>query len=393
MNEPSESLKSKIALLVLVTGIFFLNFISRILPAPLMPTIENDLGLDHAGAGGFFLLISVGYCTSLVATGFLSSWLTHRKIIILSSLATGCALLFVASSETRWGINLALVFLGLAAGAYLPSGMTTVTSSIKPANWGKAIGFHEMAPAVAYIAAPLIAELLLRWLSWQGVLASIGIASMLIGIVFLKFGRGGDFKGETPNYQNVRFLMRQPSFWIMTILFSFGIATSMGIFSMLPLYLVADRGFDRSYANTVISLSRILPVIMALLSGWMSDRLGPERTIKGVMMFNGIMTLLLGVVPGNWLLFMVFMQPMLSVCFFPAGFALLSGSTPSNVRNISVSMTIFFAYLIGAGLIPAGVGVMGDAGCFALAFAIVGGMIFASALLIRYLKYNEIRNA
>jgi len=87
------------------------------------------------------------------------------------------------------------------------------------------------------------------------------------------------------------------------------------------------------------------------------------------------------------------MQPMLSVCFFPAGFALLSGSTPSNVRNISVSMTIFFAYLIGAGLIPAGVGIMGDAGCFALAFAIVGGMIFASAILIRYLKYSEVRNA
>jgi len=116
-----------------------------------MPTIEKDLGLDHAGAGGFFLLISIGYCTSLVASGFLSTWLTHKKIIILSSIATGFALLAVASSETRWGINLALVFLGLAAGAYLPSGMTTVTSSIKPANWGKAIGFHEMGPAVGYM--------------------------------------------------------------------------------------------------------------------------------------------------------------------------------------------------------------------------------------------------
>jgi NNP family nitrate/nitrite transporter-like MFS transporter len=393
MNESSGSIKSKILLLVLVTTIFFLNFLSRILPAPLMPTIEKDLGLDHAGAGGFFLLISIGYCTSLVASGFLATWLTHRKIIILSSVATGFALLAVAASETRWGINLALVFLGLAAGAYLPSGMTTVTSSVKPAHWGKAIGFHEMAPAVAYIAAPLIAEMLLRWLSWKGVLASIGIASMLVGLSFLRIGGGGDFKGETPNYRNVRLLLQQRSFWIMTILFSFGITTSMGIFSMLPLYLVADRGFDRSYANTLISLSRILPVVMALLSGWMSDRLGPERTIKGVMFFNGMMTLLLGIVPGDWLLLMVFLQPMLSACFFPAGFALLSGSTPSNVRNVSVSMTIFFAYLIGAGLIPAGVGIMGDAGCFALAFAVVGGMIFASAILIRYLKYSDIRNA
>ena len=388
MNNDSTFPKSKILLLVLVTIIFFFNFLARILPAPLMPTIEQELGLGHTGAGSFFLLISLGYCTSLVASGFLFTWLTHRKIIILSSLATGCALLVVASSGTRWGINLAFILVGLGAGAYLPSGITTVTSSIKPAHWGKAIGFHELAPAVGYIAAPLIAELLLRWFSWQGVLASIGLGSMLVGVLFLQFGKGGNFKGDTPNFTNVRFLMRHQAFWIMTILFSLAIATSMGIFSMLPLYLVNERGFDRSHANMIISLSRISPVIMALLSGWVSDRLGPQRTIKGVMIFSGVMTSLLGLVPGNWLLSMVFLQPMLTVCFFPPGFALLAGSTPSKIRNISISMTIFFAYLIGAGLIPAVVGIMGDAGCFALAFAVVGAMIFASALLIRYLKYD-----
>lgn len=389
MIKPDESSKSKILLLVLVTVIFFFNFLARILPSPLMPTIEYDLGLGHAGAGSFFLLISLGYCASLVASGFLFAWLTHRKIIILSSLATGCALLVVAAGGTRWGINVALVLLGLGAGAYLPSGITTVTSSIKPAHWGKAIGFHEMAPAVGYIAAPLIAELLLGWFSWQGVLASIGMASMFVGVLFMKFGNGGDFRGDTPNFNNIRYLMRRQAFWIMTILFSLAIATSMGIFSMLPLYLVNERGFDRSHANILISLSRISPVVMALLSGWVADRLGPQRTIKGVMIFSGVMTLLLGIVPTKGLLFMVFLQPMLSVCFFPAGFALLAGSTPAKVRNISISMTIFFAYLIGAGLIPAALGIMGDAGCFALAFAVVGALILASAILIRYLKYNE----
>lgn len=379
------SFNAKIALLSLVTGIFFLNFLSRILAAPLMPSIEADLGLDHTGAGSLFLYISIGYCTSLIVSGFLSLWLTHRKIIILSSLATGMSLLIAASSETRLGIDMALVFLGFATGAYLPSGMTTITAVINPSHWGKAIGFHEIAPAAAYVAAPLFAELLLRHFSWHGVLVFVGTGSMVIAAAFILFGRGGNFKGDIPSYTNVRVFMRQRSFWIMTILFGFGIASSMGIFSMLPLFLVANRGFDRSHANEIIAMSRILPVIMALLSGWISDRLGPRRTIQGVMIFNGMMTLLLGMVPENWIVFMVFLQPILSACFFPAAFALLSGSTPSNVRNVSVSMTIFFAYLIGAGLIPAGIGAMGDIGCFAPAFAVVGGMILASALLVRCL--------
>ncbi len=389
MTETSQSFASKLGLLFLVASIFFLNFLARILPAPLMPAIENDLGLVHAEAGSFFLLISIGYCSSLLGSGFLFRWLTHRKIIILSSVATGAALLIVAAGKTHGAISLGLVLLGLVAGAYLPSGITTITSSIKAGNWGKAIAVHELAPAAAYIAAPLISEGLLKVCSWQGVFASIGAASIFLGLLFLRLGKGGDFKGEPPNFSNIQPLMKMPAFWIMTVFFSFGIASSMGVFSMLPLYLVAERGYDRSYANMIIGISRIPPVVMALISGWISDRLGPKRTMKYALIFNGVTTILLGVAPEGWLLFMVFMQPMLSACFFPAGFTVLSGISPHNVRNILISMTIFFAYLIGAGLIPAGMGVLGDAGEFSLSIALTGVAVLLSVFLFRFLKYDE----
>jgi len=41
--------------LFLLAGTFFLNFMARIIPAPLMPTIERDLRIDHAEAGSLFL--------------------------------------------------------------------------------------------------------------------------------------------------------------------------------------------------------------------------------------------------------------------------------------------------------------------------------------------------
>jgi NNP family nitrate/nitrite transporter-like MFS transporter len=310
-------------------------------------------------------------------------------MIALSSVATGITLLFVAASETHWAIYLGLVFLGLAAGAYLPSGITTITSAISANNWGKAIAVHEMAPSLAYIAAPLISELLLQWFTWQGVLASIGVSSILLGLLFHRLHLGGDFKGEPPNFRNVLPLMKQPVFWIMTILFSVAIATSMGVFSMLPLFLVAERGFERNYANTILGLSRIPAIIVGLFAGWISDRIGPKQTMKVVLIFNGIMTILLGIVAGDLVLFVVFLQPMMSACFYPAAFTFLSGISPPNVRNIAVSMTIFLAYLAGAGLIPAGMGIMGDAGHFASAIVLVGVLILISAALFRFLRYQE----
>ncbi len=389
MRETFFPRKSKVALLILVAGIFFFNFLSRLLPAPLMPTIEYDLGLDHTEAGSFFLLISLGYCASLVGSGYLSRWFTHRRMIALSSVATGITLLFVAAGKTHLTIYLGLVFLGLAAGAYLPSGITTNTSTISAGNWGKAIAVHETAPSLAYIAAPLVSELLLQWCTWQGVLASIGTMAIILGLLFYRLNLGGDFKGEPPNFINVRPLMRRPTFWIMTILFSVAIATSMGVFSMLPLFLVAERGFESSYANTILGLSRIPAIIIGFFAGWISDRIGPKQTMKIVLIFNGIMTILLGIVTGNWVLLMVFLQPMMSACFYPAAFTFLSSISPPNVRNVAVSMTIFFAYLAGAGLIPAGMGIMGDAGHFASAIVLVGVLILISVALFRYLKYKE----
>ena len=53
--------------LLLLTSIFFVNFLSRIILAPMMPRVESDLGISHAEGGSFFLLISTGYFITLIA--------------------------------------------------------------------------------------------------------------------------------------------------------------------------------------------------------------------------------------------------------------------------------------------------------------------------------------
>jgi len=88
-TEKTPSIRSQLGPLLLLTGIFFLSFISRIILAPLMPTIEQDLGIGHAEAGTLFLLISAGYFVSLLGAGFLSSRLTHRRTIIFSAISVG----------------------------------------------------------------------------------------------------------------------------------------------------------------------------------------------------------------------------------------------------------------------------------------------------------------
>jgi NNP family nitrate/nitrite transporter-like MFS transporter len=383
------SFRSSIPSLLFLTGIFFINFLSRIILAPLLPTVETDLHIGHGEAGALFLLISLGYFGGLLGSGFVASRLSHRRTIIISSIAIGGFFLAVSFSPTLWMMRLGLLCLGLAAGLYLPSGIATVTSIVSSRDWGKAVAIHELAPNLSFIVAPLVAEGLMLWFPWRGVITLIGVTAILAGLAFLCFGKGGRFPGEAPRQKTLRLLFSRPAFWIMMALFSLSIGASMGIYTMLPLYLVAERGFERSWANHLVAFSRIAGPIVAFGAGWASDKVGPKRAMVGVFLAIGMATVLLGLARGGWIVPLLFLQPTLAICFFPAGFSALSLVGPPSVRNLAVSLAVPVAFFVGAGALPAGLGIMGEHGSFALGITLYGVLLFGGLILLRYLRFYE----
>ncbi len=371
--------------------IFFVNFTSRVILAPFFPTIERELGISHGQAGSFFFLISVGYFAALMGSGFFSARLTHKKTIAFSSACVGCALLSLSITKSLWAIGLGLLGLGAAAGLYLPSAVATIASLVDAKHWGKAIAVHELAPNLGFLSAPLLAELFLRWFTWRTALASLGVTSIIVSLAFMRYGRGGQFPGESPASGSFRTLLGEPSFWLMMILFGLGVSSTLGIFGMLPLYLVSERGMNHSRANALIALSRFTGPFLGVFGGWVSDKLGPRRTMATSLFFTGITTLLLGPVPTSWIGVVVFLQPLLAVWFFPAGFAALAMITSARARNLAVSFAVPVGFVLGAGVVPTLIGVMGDAGSFASGFTLVGGLILSGAALAHYLKLPDRR--
>lgn len=388
----APSIRTHAGPLLFLTGIFFLNFTTRIILAPLMPTIEQDLGIGHAEAGSLFLLSSAGYFISLLGSGFLSSRLTHKRTIIFSAVSVGITLIGVSLCRSLWSIRLGLFTLGLAAGPYLPSGIATLTALVHSKDWGKGLAIHEFAPNIGFVAAPLMSEALLTWFSWRGVLSLLGLTSLISGIVFGRFAKGGEFHGEAPGFSSFRVFLAMPAFWIMAVLFSLGISGSLGVYTMLPLYLVTERGMDRDWANTLVALSRVSGLAVAFLAGWTADRFGSKTTMGTLFLLTGLTTILLSLVPGYWIVVIIFIQPMLAVGFFPSGFAALSAVSPQSSRNVVVSLTIPVAFLVGGGAVPTMIGVMGDAGSFAGGIAITGGLILTGFVLSFYLKIPDGKN-
>ena len=388
-NNGSEAFLSQFSPILLIASIFFLNFTCRIIVAPLLPIIEKDLGFSHGDAGSLFLFLSIGYFISLLGSGHISSRITHRKTIAVSAIAVGTALSLISFSKSLFAMRFCVFLLGISAGTYLPSGISTVTSLVNPKHWGKAVAIHEIAPNLSFVLTPLLAEMLLHWFIWRNILFLIGIFSVIMGFVFIHVGKGGNFLGESPNFSSIKSIIEIPAFWILIFLFGLAITGSLGIYNMLPLYLVTEHGLSQEWANSLVGISRISTIGMAFLSGWATDRLGPKTIMVSVFLITGVLTLLLGIVSTNWIAIVVFLQPMLAVCFFPAGFAALSSiSTPEN-RNVAISLTIPIAFVIGGGAIPALIGIMADKGYFAWSISFTGALIMIGFFLSFFLKLSE----
>jgi len=178
--------------IICFTAIFFVNFVSRIILSPMITAVEGDLGLSHGEAGSLFLLITMGYFISLIGSGYVNSRVTHRVTIIFSSVFVGLALIGISFTRSAFGLGTGMFLIGIGAGAYLPSGIASITRLVDTRQWGKALAIHELAPNLAFLSAPFVAEVFFLWFSWRGVEATIGIIAIIVDTVLVKRKLGYD---------------------------------------------------------------------------------------------------------------------------------------------------------------------------------------------------------
>jgi hypothetical protein len=107
-----------------------------------------------------------------------------------------------------------------------------------------------------------------------------------------------------------------------------------------------------------------------------------------VLFLTGISTVNISVTQEISMFIWIYLQPVLAVSFFPAGFALLSRIGTPQTRNIVISLAVPLAFVFGGGLMPALVARMADADLFQTGLMAMGIMISSGSLFTFFLRYN-----
>lgn len=365
-----------------VTLLFFLSFLSRFIFAPLLPTIRADVGLAPSQAGTIFLLASAGSFVGALLSGLVSSRINHRGALIVAVLVSAATLIACYFARSLLFLQLAMVVLGLCAGLNQPSVTATVAAMVSREDWGKALSIQQAGPRLSYAVAPLLAIGLLAAFTWQVSLVAIGVFAAVCGIAYAVWGRSGGFSGTPPNPRLLAVVLRTPSVWLMTLLFALGIGAQAGLFSMMPLYLTSERGFSIPSANTVLGIAGVAPILTALLSGWLSDRVGERRTLFAVMLLTGAAAIAVGSLSGTAVVAAVFVLMALSGCFFPPALAALSRVVQPNYRSLAAGLAPPTGFLIGGGLLPVLLGYMGEAYTIGLGIVLTGAAVAVGSFVV-----------
>ncbi len=362
--------------LLVLSTVFYINFLARTVFAPLLPVIKIEFSLGHGEAGSLFLFVASGQCVGFLASGFVSSRLNHRLTVLLSVTAVGGVMLAMSQSLSVSRMYAWLFLVGAFEGLYFPSGIAILMELTSRQHWGKAMAIHELAPNLALVSAPLLVEALLIFAPWRGIVAILGVSALLMGVLFSMVGQGGRQKGTSPNPKAMRDILGDPSFWLIAAVLAFALGAADGLYAMLPLFLVHEVRFDRELANTIVGLSHLSGVIIIFSSGVITDRIGAKRATAVFSLAAGISTLMLGILHGSFITpTLVFLQAASIACLFPPVLVIASVNSPADLRNLTLSLLLIVSILFGGGAIPPAIGYLAEAVSFSFAICFLGVLV------------------
>jgi MFS transporter, NNP family, nitrate/nitrite transporter len=386
MQPVYRPLREVLLSVLFLTLIVFSLFFPRLLISPLLVEIRQELGMTAGQATRLFLSISIGFVSSILASGYLAQRLQHFHVITIAIFTMGCGMLFAALSQGPITIHIAMFIVGSAAGLYPPSGLSSLAAMVRSEDRGKALSIHELGPAISFVAAPSLVAVAANFMSWRMMLGSVAAACFVLAPSCLFFGRFGRFHGEPPSLGNLKQVLSNPQFWILALLFALAASAAVGVYNVLPTFLIQERGMSTTLAGSLIGASRVPGIFMLFGVGIAVDKLGFSRLIALTAAATGVMTILIGTLDGLPLRWAVLLQPMIVGAFFPAVLTALSELGPPESRNVAISLIIPAGNLAGAGLFPAIAGLLADYGFFFLSFVITGVLLLGACTLAVFLR-------
>ena len=367
--------------------LWFANFSLRVVFSPILPIIEDEFMVNHAWASSIFIFLSVGYSLAMIVSGLFSGKFGYKKTIIFSLTLLSLVAFLIPLVQQFFLLFLFAFLLGFSVGLYLPSAISLITEYYAEKDWGKAIAIHDTGASTAIFAIPFVALGLLCLVPWRGIFIVFAIIFLVCLVIFCFVST--EVKIASPPKAMLKQITKIPSLWLMAIIWFFGAGANLGIYSIIPLYLTKELHLDIGHANTILGISRLGSVGVAIACGFFIDRFNLRKFMFFVLIIAGIFTVLLGLISVKYIGIILFLQASFVTGFFPVGLVAIAKTFSREMRSMATGFILAISMAFGGGLIPYLLGISGDLYSFRSGITILGILVIMASVLPFRLKELE----
>ena len=234
------------------------------------------------------LLIAVPVLLGAVARlpmGLLSDRLGGRRVFAALMIAVAIPVALVPEASSYTALLVVALFLGLA-GSSFAVGVTYVSRWTTPAGQGAALGVYGLGNA-GHSAAVFLGPLLAATVGPPAVFRISAVILVATGIAFALLGR--DAPARTPPgslASAMKVLRTEKLAWALAAFYflTFGGFVAFSIY--LPTLLRDTFGLSAADAGFRTAGFVVLATVMRPAGGWLADRIGGARVLRGV--FHGV---------------------------------------------------------------------------------------------------------
>lgn len=371
------------ALLAVLTGLNFLNYVDRNVLFAVQPLVQKEFRITDTQIGILSSAFFFCYMIAAPCVGWLGDLFKRKNIVVFGIVIWSGFTLLTWFANDYGQLLFRHIIVGIGEASYATIAPTLIADSFPIARRGRMLSIFYLALPAGSAAGYLVGGYFGHHFGWRMPFMIAGAPGFLLALILWLLpepargqfearedapARASGLAGNVKQLiQNLAGLFKNSAFLTASLgmaMYTFAVG---GLQIWIPTFLERVRHVPLSKANAVFGLITLFNGIVAtLIGGWIGDRMlkrhhGAYYTFSGIAMFVSVPLMALAIYSTGALLF---------PAIFMAVFALLIGTGPSNtavvnsvnagIRSTALAVNTFLIHALGDAVSPTLIGRISD---------------------------------
>jgi MFS family permease len=160
-------IKHPIAVVALLTGLNFINYLDRFILAAVLPAMSKDLGLSHFEGGLLSTVFMLGYFATAPVFGILGDKLPRKYLIAAGVAIWSAATVCSGLAGTLVLLVVSRAFVGIGEASYATLAPTIIDDITPPAKKGRMLAIFFVAIPIGSAAGYLLGGMIQKMWGWR----------------------------------------------------------------------------------------------------------------------------------------------------------------------------------------------------------------------------------